>query len=115
VCGEETDKLADIERTIRLRIPRETVRGFAPHGSEAPLMEPPRRERRRSAEEDRLTGGRRREQARPSAAAPKTDPIFSRPYEPGVAPPATAADTPEPKKPQRPVAALLGGFVRKTT
>jgi hypothetical protein len=32
-----------------------------------------------------------------------------------VAPPATAADTPEPKKPQRPVAALLGGFVRKTT
>jgi ATP-dependent RNA helicase RhlE len=115
VCGEETEKLADIERTIRLRIPRETVRGFAPHGSEAPLMEPPRRERRRSAEEDRLTGNRRREQGRPPAPAAQADPIFSRPYEPGIAPPAAPAEQPDARKPQRPVAALLGGLVRKTS
>jgi ATP-dependent RNA helicase RhlE len=115
VCGEETEKLADIERTIRLRIPRETVRGFAPHGSEAPLMEPPRRERRRSAEEDRLTGNRRREQGRPPAPAAQADPIFSRPYEPGSAAPAAPAEKPDARKPQRPVAALLGGLVRKTS
>jgi ATP-dependent RNA helicase RhlE len=115
VCGEETEKLADIERTIRLRIPRETVRGFAPHGSEAPLMEPPRRERRRSAEEDRLTGNRRREQGRPPAPAAQADPIFSRPYEPGIASPAAPAEKPDARKPQRPVAALLGGLVRKTS
>jgi ATP-dependent RNA helicase RhlE len=117
VCGEETERLAEIEKTIRLRIPRETVRGFTPHGSEAPLMEPPRHERRRGAEEDRLTGARRRDPPRQSAAAqaaPKTDPIFSRPYEPATAAPvAAAAEQTSPQKPQRQVAALLGGFVRK--
>jgi ATP-dependent RNA helicase RhlE len=112
VCGEEAEKLAEIEKTIRLRIPRETVPGFGPHGSEAPIMEPPRRERRRGADEDRLTGQRRREPARePARAAAPVDPIFSRPYEPGMAAPAKPASeqrVPQKRGPQ--VAALLGGF-----
>jgi ATP-dependent RNA helicase RhlE len=108
VCGEEAEKLAEIEKTIRLRIPRETVPGFGPHGTEAPIMEPPRRERRRSADEDRLTGQRRREPARAPAPA---DPIFSRPYEPGMAAPAKpAAGERAPQKRAPQVAALLGGL-----
>jgi ATP-dependent RNA helicase RhlE len=108
VCGEETEKLAEIEKTIRLRIPRETVPGFGPHGSEAPIMEPPRRERRRGADEDRLTGHRRREPA--ARPAPAADPIFSRPYEPGMATPARPASQQGPQKRAPQVAALLGGL-----
>jgi hypothetical protein len=71
-------------------------------------MEPPRKERRRSADEDRLTGHRRREPAaRPTSAA---DPIFSRPYEPGMAPAAKPAPPSGPQKRSPQVAALLGGF-----
>ena len=71
-------------------------------------MEPPRRERRRSADEDRLTGQRKREPApRPAAAA---DPIFSRPYEPGMATSAKPASQSGPQKRAPQVAALLGGF-----
>jgi ATP-dependent RNA helicase RhlE len=107
VCGEEAEKLAEIEKMIRIRIPRETVPGFGPHGSEAPIMEPPRRERRRGAEQDRLTGQRKREHP----ARPAADPIFSRPYEPGMAPPpAPAAQQPTAQKRAPQVAALLGGF-----
>ena len=56
VCPEEHERLAEIEKTIRIRMPRDVVPGFG-HRSEAPLMEPPRREQRRGAEEDRLTRG----------------------------------------------------------
>jgi ATP-dependent RNA helicase RhlE len=109
VCGEETERLAEIEKTIRLRIPRETVPGFGPHGTEAPLMEPPRKDGRRSPDGDRLTGHRRREPAaRP--AAPAADPIFSRPYEPGMATAAKPAPPSGPQKRSPQVAALLGGF-----
>ena len=117
VCPEEHERLAEIEKTIRIRIPREVVTGFG-HRSEAPLMEPPRRENRRGADQDRLT--RKREQpARPAAAAAKpthgADPIFTRPYEPGAAPPPSPAPAKPsaPQKRERQVAALLGGFVRK--
>jgi ATP-dependent RNA helicase RhlE len=134
VCPEEQERLAEIEKTIRIRIPREVVSGFG-HRSEAPLMEPPRRERRREAERDPLTQSqpRRRERGErepASAPAPRAapapaakparpaDPIFSRPYEPGAAPPASpgsasAPGKPAPQKRERQVAALLGGFVRK--
>jgi len=112
VCPAEHERLAEIEKTIRIRIPREVLAGFG-HASEAPLMEPPRRERRRGDDEDRLTHARRREQApRPQ---PGADPIFSRPYEPGMA--TTAARGPKPDAPpkrERQVAALLGGSVRKS-
>jgi ATP-dependent RNA helicase RhlE len=113
VSPAEQERLADIERTVRIRIPREVVPGFG-HASEAPLMEPPRKERRRAADEDRLTHERRREQAAKPPAA--VDPIFSRPYEPRIAPPAAQGAKPgAPPKRERQVAALLGGFVRKPT
>jgi ATP-dependent RNA helicase RhlE len=109
VSPDEHEKLADIEKVIKLRIPREMVTGFGPRPADAePLMEPPRRERRRGSDEDRLTRARR-----PSSPPPKAqDPIFSKPYEPADAP--KAEPRPEaPKRPERQVAALLGGFVRK--
>ena len=118
VSPAEHERLAEIERTIRIRMPREVVPGFG-HASEAPLMEPPRRQQRRAADEDRLTHARRREQpARPQPAKPQpaADPIFSRPYEPGIAAPAPQGASPgAPAKRERQVAALLGGFVRKPT
>jgi ATP-dependent RNA helicase RhlE len=111
VSPAEHERLTEIEKTIRIRMPREVVPGFG-HASEAPLMEPPRKRERRPADEDRLTHARRREP--PAKAA--TDPIFSRPYEPGVAPPAPPAATPgAPAKREQQVAALLGGFGRKPT
>jgi ATP-dependent RNA helicase RhlE len=110
VCPEEHERLAEIEKTIRIRLPREVVSGFG-HESEAPLMEPPRHERRRGADEDRLTHARRRDGGQKKPAAP-SDPIFSRPYEPGMAPTPAAKAGPPPKR-ERQVAALLGGFVRK--
>ncbi|HTO48571.1 MAG TPA: helicase-related protein, partial [Burkholderiales bacterium] len=126
VCPEEQERLAEIEKTIRIRIPREVVTGFG-HRSEAPLMEPPRRENRRGADHDRLTQSRRREQppkpapvaARPGPVGAKpahgSDPIFTKPYEPGAAtaPAAAPARPSAPQKRERQVAALLGGFVRK--
>jgi ATP-dependent RNA helicase RhlE len=115
VCPAEHERLAEIEKTIRLRIPREIVVGFG-HASEAPLMEPPRKDRRRTPEDDRLTHAHRRDAGARSAPAQQADPIFSRPYEPGMAPPTpTATVKPAPHKRERQVAALLGGFVRKPT
>jgi ATP-dependent RNA helicase RhlE len=119
VSPAEHERLAEIEKTVRIRMPREVVPGFG-HASEAPLMEPPRRRERRAADEDRLTHtGRRQQQARnpqPVKPQPAADPIFSRPYEPGMATPgATAAKPGPPVKRERQVAALLGGFVRKPT
>jgi ATP-dependent RNA helicase RhlE len=113
VSPAEHERLAEIEKTIRIRMPREVVPGFG-HASEAPLMEPPRRQQRRAADEDRLTHGRRREHA--AKPQPAADPIFSRPYEPAMAAPAPQAAKPgAPAKPERQVAALLGGSVRKPT
>jgi ATP-dependent RNA helicase RhlE len=119
VSPAEHERLAEIEKTVRIRMPREVVPGFG-HASEAPLMEPPRRRERRAADEDRLTHtGRRQQQARnpqPVKPQPAADPIFSRPYEPGMATSgATAAKPGPPVKRERQVAALLGGFVRKPT
>jgi hypothetical protein len=47
-----------------------------------------------------------------------SDPIFSRPYEPGAAPEPPAASEPQPaarRRRERPVAALLGGLKRAPT
>jgi ATP-dependent RNA helicase RhlE len=110
VSPEEHEKLSEIEKVIKIRIPREIVGSFGPRPSDAePLMEPPRRERRRGQDEDRLTRGRRPSGA---PAAKAADPIFSKPYEPEAAPVRDSRPEP-PKRAERQVAALLGGFVRK--
>jgi ATP-dependent RNA helicase RhlE len=115
VSPEEHEKLAEIEKMIKIRIRREIVPGFGPRAADAPpLMEPPRREKRRDADEDRLTRSRPSiRQSAERAKAPAADPIFSKPYEPSKRP---AAAKPEAtQRPQRQVAALLGGFVRKSS
>jgi len=117
VCAEETERLADIERMIKVKMEREIVSNFAPDGRDAPgLMERPHRERRKGGEEPRLTRGKRPDRAERPAAQPRkpVDPIFSKPYEPGT-PTATPVERPkrEPQRHERQVAALLGGFIRK--
>jgi ATP-dependent RNA helicase RhlE len=115
VCGEETERLAEIEKMIKVKIEREIVPNFGPDVREASgLMARPDRERRRGADEPRLTRGRRGDRPAPPApkpAARPADPIFSKPYEPGEAP---AVEKHAPQKRERPVAALLGGFIRKS-
>jgi ATP-dependent RNA helicase RhlE len=113
VSPEEHEKLAEIEKVIKIRIAREMVTGFGPRPTDAePLMEPPRRERRPRQDEDRLTRNRPPRSEKQPSAARNSDPIFSKPYEPAEAPKASERPDP-PKRPERQVAALLGGFVRK--
>jgi len=117
VCAEETERLADIERMIKVKMEREIVDNFAPAGRDAPgLMERPHRERRKGSEEPRLTRGKRSDRSErpaPAQARKPVDPIFSKPYEPGA--PSAPVERPkrEPQRHERQVAALLGGFIRK--
>jgi ATP-dependent RNA helicase RhlE len=103
VAPEDAEALAAIEKLIKKRLERVLVAGFAPNtGSVATLI-------------GRKSRGAPREAPRPEKHP--ADPIFSRPYEPGSAPPAPAAQKPasEPQhgKRRRPqVAALLGGLKR---
>jgi len=118
VCAEETERLAEIERMIKVKIEREIVPHFEPAGRDASgLMERPHRERRRANDEPKLTRGRRADRPERGGAkpAPKrpVDPIFSKPYEPGTAPPQPETPKREPHRRERQVAALLGGFIRK--
>ena len=109
VCSEEHDRLQDIEKLIKISIPREIVPHFGPHLADAPqMMDRRHHERRPRNEGDRLTQGARNN-------VPKHhDPIFSAPYESEHVPAAASVSRAEPlRKPQKQVAALLGGFVRK--
>jgi ATP-dependent RNA helicase RhlE len=117
VAPEDLEALGAIEKLIRKRIERVLVPGFEPNaGTVAALMgseaaraarrEAPGRERaeRPSALGGRFTG-------RPARAP--ADPIFSRPYEPGLAPLQPPKKEPElPRRRERQVAALLGGLKR---
>jgi len=100
VAPEDLESLAAIEKLIKKRIERVLIPGFQPNaGTVAALMggepsRPPRRDANKRA----------------------ADPIFSKPYEPGLSPPSAApAQKPEPthgKRRQPQVAALLGGLKR---
>jgi ATP-dependent RNA helicase RhlE len=105
VAPQDMDAVAAIERLIKKRIERVLVPGFQPSGATvATLMgDQPSRRSPPNVRRDR-------------PAKPPSDPIFSKPYEPGTAAPAPAPK-PEPaqqtsKRKQPQVAALLGG--RKT-
>jgi ATP-dependent RNA helicase RhlE len=141
VSPDEHEKLAEIEKVIKAKIRREIIDRFGPDaGGAATLSEAPHRERSESG--DRGRGGREREgrerdgrgrdrgerdrggerAARPPrdrlTGTPRTstpsDPIFSRPYEPGLAAPMPERTNEAPKRPQRQVAALLGGLPKRT-
>jgi len=104
VAPEDLDSLAAIERLIKRRIERVLIPGFEPHGATvAALMG------------DQPSRKPKRGEPAPAKAKPPTDPIFSKPYEPGTAPAAPAKaeaprESPKRKQPQR--AALLGGLKR---
>ena len=119
VSPDEHEKLAEIEKTIKKQIVREIVPGYGPDAARASSLMPEhteRRRERRDREESKLTGQSRpgpapRQSSKP--AGKPADPIFSQPYretEPsGAGAPATGGMA-EPSKPQRQVAALLGGL-----
>jgi ATP-dependent RNA helicase RhlE len=109
VAPEDMETLGAIERLIKKRIERVLVPGFQPSGATvAALMgDEPKRRSSPSVRRDR-------------PPQPPADPIFSKPYEPGQAPNAPAAEAPKPepapqqqsKRKQPQVAALLGGLKR---
>ena len=137
VAPEDAEALAAIEKLINKKLERVLVSGYEPStGAVATMMggesrgqsrgprrdgRPPRSgsERPAHAQHPRPQTGREESpQFRPQpsrAPAKPSDPIFSKPYEPGNAPAATKPAS-EPvslgKRRERPVAALLGGLKR---
>jgi len=131
---EETQRLADIEKLIKRKIERVEVSGFAELVSAPPERAPSNRGHRRehlerarekARERDRaltLDGSRPagRELPRPAAHVPRLDPRLpkldfdpSKPYVNTATATEPAAEKPAPTRPQRPVAALLGGLGKK--
>jgi ATP-dependent RNA helicase RhlE len=122
VCAEEHERLAMIEKTIKLTLARELIAGFEPD----PMLVPSMMTGTRRSEGDALSGaGRRRrpEEARQESRRPDegrgnarrgkpsapVDPIFSGPYEPAqIAAP--QRKEPPAARPAGQVAALLGGM-----
>jgi len=130
VSPEDSEALAAIEKLINKKLERVLVAGFEPNaGTVATMMGGQRRRDSRPQPHQRHAQQKQqhqqpRPQQHPSPQSPRqsskpSDPIFSRPYEPGIAtaPAAAAVKQPEPvaahaKRRERPVAALLGGLKR---
>ena len=127
---EESQRLADIEKLIKLKIERVEISGFAelaPVHETAPSNRGHRREhleraREKARERDRaltLEGSRPAGRALPTPAAhvPRIDPRLPRldfdpnkPYVSKTVAVDVGAEKPAPTRPQKPVAALLGGL-----
>jgi ATP-dependent RNA helicase RhlE len=108
VAPQDMDAMAAIERLIKKRIERVLIPSFEPSGATvAALMgdQPSRRDAKRQAPSHSTRAAKR-----------SSDPIFSTPYEPAAAQPATPKPVEEPqqrgKRRQPQVAALLGGLKR---
>ncbi|MCB1962336.1 MAG: DEAD/DEAH box helicase [Rhodocyclaceae bacterium] len=132
VSPEERGRLSDIERLIKLSIPKHTVDGFVP-GARGHSDERARargrdgerergRNRERNRGDDTRSGSRARSDASPrpsgrnsrsksTIAADGFD--YSKPYQPDTAASATNKPDTAAKRPARPVAFLLGGVGRK--
>jgi len=119
VAPDDQEKLAAVEKLIKRKIERMLVPGFAPDGGTVAALigrDGGRGGRRESKERREHEAPRRG--APPKRERPSADPIFSRPYEPGQpsaeqpAPPEQSSTTPQPRRKQRQVAALLGGLKR---
>ncbi|MGQ0731815.1 DEAD/DEAH box helicase [Acidovorax sp.] len=114
VAPQDHDAIGAIERLIKKRIERVLVPGFQGSGASVAALMGDEPRRRPESGRDR---GRERHRPQPGASTQKkpSDPIFSKPYEPGTAP--KAEPKPEPQQPsskrrQPQVAALLGGLKR---
>jgi ATP-dependent RNA helicase RhlE len=129
--AEDAEALEAIEKLIKKKIERVLVSGFEPHaGNVATMMSGERHRGDRSGRRPRgLDRSQRGEERAPrndraqgapvrapqgAAAARQSDPIFSKPYEPGAAPAQPKPQEPasHAKRRDRPVAALLGGLKR---
>jgi ATP-dependent RNA helicase RhlE len=130
---EEKQRLADIEKLIKRQIERVEISGFAELAQvreSAPSNRGHRREhieraRERAREQDRaktLDGSRPAGRMLPGPVAhvPRIDPRLpkldfdpTKPYVGKAGPVDTATEKPAVTRPQRPVAALLGGFGKK--
>jgi len=112
VAPEDMEAMAAIEKLIKQRIERVLVPTFQSGQNVAALIgdEPRRKPQQHEARRE----PRREPEKRQQHSAEKkqhSDPIFSKPYEPGTAPQQPKAETSEqPRRKQRQVAALLGGF-----
>ena len=115
VCAEEHERLALIEKTIKMTLHRDFIAGFEPDPMRAtPIMGGTRR-----SDGDALSGAvrrgpRRHDESRGAAGRTKTegpaDPIFSGPYEPDRQRAPQPKETTDPVRPARQLAALLGGM-----
>ncbi|MFH1044530.1 MAG: DEAD/DEAH box helicase [Pseudomonadota bacterium] len=115
VCAEEHEKLAAIEKFIKIRIPQTIIPGFEPDASGVSVLMSTGRERhaRRPERGNGLTRGGARSYAGKAPAKP-ADAIFSAPYVPSRASTPVAEPVRSgPQQPGRQVAELLGG-PRKT-
>ena len=124
VSPEDNEYLSAIEKLIKKKIERVLVPGFDLTPGVAATMIGG--ERRRDARPPRGEGrghDRERDRDRRPSAPPvprpqpkNADPIFSKPYEPGLPPasgePKAAPSASSSKRRERPVAALLGGLKR---
>ena len=138
VSPEEKQHLAEIEKLIKLKIEQLTAPGFElpedTHSDEEDDHGRGRRnhdrreylqERSRQADRDRaqetLSRGQRNAPPAPTHSSPTRDPRLPRldfdPYQPYESKPGSTgkppASSPAPRRPQRPVAALLGGLGKK--
>lgn len=111
VAPDDHESLAAIEKLIRKTIERVLVPGFEPPGTKvATLMA---REAPRRREPAPRPGAPRTQPTAPKPRPGPADPIFSAPYEPGLAPAQASASEPAAaRRRERPVAALLGGLKR---
>ncbi|HEX9181600.1 MAG TPA: DEAD/DEAH box helicase [Burkholderiales bacterium] len=105
VSDDEMDRLRDIEKLLRLKIPVEELPGVdapEPRRERAPVsprerVADPKRERSREPRPERARPARETERGRPAPAGkgPRaTDPIFSQPYEPSGPPETDEAPLP---------------------
>ena len=119
VCPDEHERLAAIEKMIRVTIRKELVPGFEPNAALVPsFMGSARRGGGRGGARstgDALSGGERGPRRaspvplRPEREKVPIDPFFERPYEPAC----TAeipAQSKAPARPPKQIAALLGGM-----
>ena len=99
VSPEDQEAVAAIEKLIKKRIERQFVPNFGPSARTVAGMmgDEPRRKPAPQA-------------PRTHAAKPPSDPIFSKPYEPSAAPSQSKPEPQHPRRKQKQVAALLGGF-----
>jgi ATP-dependent RNA helicase RhlE len=126
VSPEDSEALAAIEKLINKKLERVLVAGFQPSvGAVATMMGGERRrdarpQQRHTQQRHQQQNGHQKPQPKPqhssSRPQPKpSDPIFSKPYEPGTAPAEAKPQEPvtaHAKRRERPVAALLGGLKR---